>query len=368
MKKVLFVANHAGFSKFNAPYFDWFKSVGWEVHNASPGIEKGNVDRQFDIDIQRNPFSLKNIRAYKELKSIIELNNYDIIHVHTPMGAVLGRLAAISSRKRGTKIIYTVHGFHFYKGAPLKSWLIYCSIELFLSRYTDVVVTINDEDYEFAKRHTLANGKVFKIDGVGVDLSRFSRKSDEERAEIRMSLGLSPNDFVCLYIGQFIPRKNHEFIIRQLPELKRRIKNLKFIFVGKGETFNDMNNLTRKLSVDYITIFLGGRTDVDRICNAADVHVSSSLQEGLAIGNIEAMATGCGLVLSDIRGHREVCTPNRNGFLFSLKQPKEMVDAITTLANYPPLCVNYWLSITYKVLLISRLLYQSPKWEKFMKL
>lgn len=124
-KKVLFIANHKGFSKFNAPFMAWFKEQGWQVDNASPGIEIGDVDCQYDVDIQRTPFSWRNYRAYKRLKTIIELNHYDLIHVHTPMGAALGRLAAIKARKKGTKIIYTAHGFHFFKGAALKNWLLY---------------------------------------------------------------------------------------------------------------------------------------------------------------------------------------------------------------------------------------------------
>ena len=147
MKRVLFVANHKGFSKFNAPYMEWFKKQGWIVDNASPGIEVGIVDNQFDIEIQRAPFSLKNIKAYIKLKEIIKCNNYDIIHVHTPMGAFLGRLASIKARKNGAKVVYTAHGFHFFDGAPLKNWVIYYSIEKILARFTDTLVTINMEDY-----------------------------------------------------------------------------------------------------------------------------------------------------------------------------------------------------------------------------
>lgn len=160
----------------------WFKNNGWVVDNASPGIEVGNVDNQYDVDIQRSPFSLKNISALFQLKSIISSNHYDIIHCHTPMGAVLGRLAAMlaHTRRKGTKIIYTVHGFHFFKGASLINWIIYCPIELILSCYTNAIVTINNEDYHFALKHKMAHGKIYRIDGVGCNLNKFGPLSIQE--------------------------------------------------------------------------------------------------------------------------------------------------------------------------------------------
>jgi glycosyltransferase EpsD len=148
-KKVLFISNTANFSKFNRPFMRWFKKQDWQVDYVSAGEEIVlDCDNQYSICMTRSPFNLKNIRAYKELKKIV-LNDYDIIHCHTPIGGVLARLAA---RKIRAKVIYTVHGFHFYNGAPLLNWLIYYPIEKFLMKYTDCLITINQEDYYFAKQ------------------------------------------------------------------------------------------------------------------------------------------------------------------------------------------------------------------------
>lgn len=337
MKKVLFVANHKGFSKFNAPYMEWFKQQGWIVDNASPGIEVGHVDNQYDVDIQRSPFSIKNWKAYMALKKIINKNHYDIIHVHTPMGAVLGRLAAIHSRKHGTKVIYTAHGFHFFNGAPLKNWLIYYPIEKLLSKFTDVIVTINEEDYQRAIRHRLSSGGIYHINGVGVNLNRFHPINRERIQELRANLGLSDNDFVGLYVAQFIPRKNHSFIIKSLPKILQIVPNFKMVFAGDGETIERCRNLAEELGISHITKFLGGRSDIPDLCGMADIHISSSIQEGLAIGNIEAMSCGCPLVLSDIRGHKEVCTEWENGFLFKLDNSDKMIKSIIELAVNPSL-------------------------------
>lgn len=153
MKKILFVSNTANFSKFNLPYMKWFKNEGWQVDYCSAGEEiVQNCDNQFSISIARSPFNLRNIMAYKELKKILYENSYDIIHCHTPMGGVLARLAAKKLwKKHKVKIIYTAHGFHFYKGAPLLNWLVYYPVEKYLSHFTDIIVTINEEDYEKAK-------------------------------------------------------------------------------------------------------------------------------------------------------------------------------------------------------------------------
>lgn len=152
MNKILFLSNTANFSKFNRPFMRWFKEQGWQVDYCSAGEEEvTDCDRQFAISIARSPFSLKNLRGLRQLKGILERENYRILHCHTPMGGVLGRLAAKSLRRQGKiKVIYTAHGFHFYTGAPLVNWLLYYPMEKWLARFTDVIVTINEEDYQRA--------------------------------------------------------------------------------------------------------------------------------------------------------------------------------------------------------------------------
>jgi glycosyltransferase EpsD len=148
-RKILFVSNTANFAKFNRPFMRWFREQGWQVDYASAGEEAVcDCDNQYTIRIARSPFNLNNIRAYRELKTLL-LQGYDIIHCHTPMGACLVRLAA---RKDRARVIYTAHGFHFFKGAPLLNWLVFYPIEKYLSKYTDGLVTINEEDYYLANQ------------------------------------------------------------------------------------------------------------------------------------------------------------------------------------------------------------------------
>ncbi len=311
----------------------WFKEQGWLVHNASPGLEVGDVDMQYDIEIHRPPFSFKHIKAYFQLKRIIETNHYDLIHVHNPMGAVLGRLAAVEARKKGTKVIYTAHGFHFFKGAPWKNWILYYPIEKFLSRYTDVLVTINQEDFERATLHKLASGGIYHIDGVGVDLSRFREYDAQKRLIIRSELGLNRSDFVALYTAQFIVRKNHRFIIRCVPDIIKMVPNFRLILAGNGPELDNCKSLVLKLNIEKYVKFLGGRSDIPDLCGMADIHVASSYQEGQGINNIEAMAAGCPIVVSNVRGHRDVCLNGRNGFLFNLDNPGQLVESVSRLAK-----------------------------------
>jgi glycosyltransferase EpsD len=336
MKKVLFVENSAGFCKFNAPYMNWFKQQGWQVDHAAPGIEDKfayGVTHHYDVDIHRSPFSFQNIKAIKTLKRLIDKEQYDLVHCHTEMGGLCARLAAISARKKGCKVIYTSHNYPFYKGASFLAWTVFYTVERMLAPITDAVVTINEEDYQITCKHKFAAGPNFKIDGVGVNLDRFSPVSFEEKMKLREDVGVAQDAFVLLYTAQFIPRKNHEMLIRQVPTILKSIPNLHVLFAGNGPIFEDMKLLANELGVSDCISFLGGRGDIDRLCRVSDLHVATSKLEGQGINNIEAMACGCPLVVSRVRGHRDVCIEGKNGFLFDLDKPQDMSSEIIRLYN-----------------------------------
>ena len=300
MKKVLFISNHAGFSKFNAPYMQWFHEQGWQVDNASLGIETGYHDNQYDVPIKRRPLSPSNIKAYFQLKKICRQNQYDIIHCHTPVGGVLGRLC-VNRKKCNTKVIYTAHGFHFYRGAKFLHWILFYPIEKFLAHRADCIVTINEEDFELAKKHF--NSDIRKIDGVGVNLSRFKPVSEKEKGEIRKKNHFSDDDFILIYCAQFIPRKNHKFVLDKIAILKEKMPNIKLCFVGSGGKESEIKHYSEKLGLSDCTSYLGYRTDVEQLYAMSDVLISTSVQEGFAIGVIEGAACGLPTLISNIRGH-----------------------------------------------------------------
>ncbi|MDY3828278.1 MAG: glycosyltransferase family 4 protein [Clostridium sp.] len=327
MKKILFISNHAGFSKFNAPYMQWFHEQGWQVDNVSPGIETGYYDNQYDLPISRSPFSFSNIKALKDLKKICKENEYDLIHCHTPVGGVLGRLC-VKNKKCNTKVIYTAHGFHFFKGAPKFNWVLYFTIEKILSKRTDCIVTINDEDYQIASKYFKT--KVRKIDGVGVDLRRFVPLTSEEKTVIREKNGFSENDFLLVYCAQFIPRKNHIFLLDNVAKLQNIIPNLKLCLVGNGKDEDKIKKYAESKKLDNIVRFLGYRRDVESLYAMADILVSTSLQEGFGINLVEGMACNLPVVASNVRGHRDILNIAKGNFLFEFTD-NSFVTAINSL-------------------------------------
>lgn len=191
--KVLFVAtvrSHIG--QFHMPFIRELVRRGCRVEAAfkdnsadKPGLDLSGIARTYEVPFSRSPYSVDNLKAYQVLKKIIDEGRYDAIHCHTPMGAVVTRLAARDARKRGTKVIYTAHGFHFYNGAARKNWLLFYPVEKALAKDTDCLITINSEDYNTAKARQFAAGRLELVNGVGVDLSDFQPVTREQKLALR---------------------------------------------------------------------------------------------------------------------------------------------------------------------------------------
>ncbi|PHN01484.1 glycosyltransferase family 4 protein [Flavilitoribacter nigricans] len=317
-KKILFVASiNKHILAFHLPYLEWFKKEGYDVHVAGKGDEViPFCDQKFNVPFVRTPFSLGHFRAYFALKEIIENGQYEIIHCHTPMASVITRLAASNVRKKGTKVLYTSHGFHFFKGAPVINWLFYYPVEYMLSGKTDAIITINSEDYKLVKEKAFRNKETYRIYGIGVDRKRFVVTDPEKKQYLRIQNHLTKDDFVLIYVAEFIERKNHEFIINAAAKLQKRIPNLKILFAGRGALKSRMEALVEKLELEKKILFLGFRKDIQNVIGMADVGISASRQEGLGLNLIEEALIGLPLVATEDRGHREIITHNENGFLF----------------------------------------------------
>ena len=335
MKKVLFVANISKhILRFHLPYLKWFKEHGFETHVAAGGNEEIPwCDVKHEVSIERSPFSLKNIRAHKELKKIIEANQFALVHGHTPMGGVLARTASVAARKNGTKVLYTAHGFHFYKGSPLANWLLYYPVEKYLASYADGIITINHEDYRLLSDKNFQVKDKFYINGVGVDPARFNPITPEIKSKLRNELGYSDNQFVLVYVAEFIHRKNHRFVIDAAVELKSTIPDLKILFAGRGILLEEMKKYAQDKGVSEYIDFLGFRTDIEKVMAIADVGISASRQEGLGLNLVEEMFLGLPVVASQDRGHRELVVPGENGFLYEQNKQEEFVSYITQLYN-----------------------------------
>lgn len=308
MKKVLFVATVTKhINAFHIPYLKWFKNQGYEVHVASNGNDKIEYcDKHYNLPFERFPLKKNNIKTYKELKKIINENSYEIIHCHTPVGGVLARLAAKNARKCGTRVIYTAHGFHFYKGAPLLNWLIYYPIEKWLSKYTDTLITINTEDYELAKKELDAK-QIELVYGVGIDANKFSfDMSQQEKSELRKSLGLQEEDFVIIYVAELSKRKNQKMLIKAVMELISNGHKIKVLLPGSDTMNGYYQKMCQKLKIEKNVKFLGHRKDIPKLLKISDLYVSTSKQEGLPVNIMEAMVCELPIIATNCRGNSDL--------------------------------------------------------------
>lgn len=314
VQKILFTSHTANFSKFNRPLMRDLRAEGYEVDYASAGEEKIlDADRQFQVDFPRSPFLLHKVwRSYRQLRKLLKAENYALIHCHTPVGGVVTRLAA---RKLPAKVVYTGHGFHFYKGAPWTNWLFYYPVEKILARKTDCLITINSEDYALAKRKFRAK-RLEYIEGAGVDLTRFQPVSKQRKLELRQKHRIGAKKFVLIYVAELNKNKDQEFLIRSLPELVQEIPQIELLLVSAGKREAKLKTLVGQLGLEPQVKFLGYRRDVDELYQLSDLVVSASLREGLGLNVIEGMASGLPAVIRDNRGHRDIIRSEKDGVLF----------------------------------------------------
>ena len=342
-KKVLFVATvvKTHIMQFHLPYLKMFQEMGWETAVAARNDYEDPADcqipycdRYFDIPFERLPWKKGNLRAYQMLKAIIDQEHYDLIHCHTPVGAMIARLAARAARRKGTKVIYTAHGFHFFRGAPVANWLLFYPVEWVLSFCTDVLITINQEDYARAKGHLHAK-RVEYVPGVGIDTARF-RENTVDRREKRRELGCADGDFLILTVAEMTANKNHITTLKALALLKNEpmFANLHYWICGRGETWQSLENSARELGIASHIHFLGSRTDAPELYPCCDLFAFMPYREGLPVALMEAMASGAPIVCTQIRGNRDLITDGVSG-VFVENSPQALAEAIRALYADP---------------------------------
>lgn len=338
-EKVLVVASVASMiGQFNLPNIRLLLSIGYNVDVAC-NFKKGSTctDRNvqeliellgslqvgcYQIDFERDASDIRAIyKSCRQLDAVMKgmavplgrvrrrkaMGTYRFIHAHSPVGGVVGRIVA---RKNRVRSIYTAHGFHFYSGAPLKNWLLYYPVEKVLSSITDVIITINKEDYIRAKRHFHARRTVY-VPGVGVDFTKYINALADV-GEKRRQLGLSGDDIMLLSVGELIPRKGHADAIRALAGIANM--HVQYFIAGKGEMEGNLKGLVQQLGLSGRVHFLGFRADIPQLCQAADLFVFPSYQEGLPLALMEAAACKTPVICSAIRGNMDLVHDAR--FLF----------------------------------------------------
>lgn len=342
-KKVLFVATvvKTHMMQFHIPYLRMFQEMGWETAVAAKNDYEDPADCRipycdtyYDIPFERTPWKSQNWKAYRMLKRIIREGNFDLIHCHTPVGALIARLAALGARKKGTKVIYTAHGFHFFQGAPLVNWLCFYPVEWVLSFATDVLITINKEDYARAQKHLHAK-RLEYVPGVGIDTGKF-RKNQDSRQDKRRELGFADGDFLILTVAEMTQNKNHITILKALSLLREEpeFAHMHYLICGRGEVWEELADSARILCIDDHVHFLGYRTDVPELYCCSDLFAFMPFREGLSVALMEAMSCGMPVVCSQIRGNTDLIDDGISG-VFAENTPQAVAKAILELYRDP---------------------------------
>lgn len=349
MKKILMVATTAAMiEQFNKNNIMILEEMGYEVHVVGNWLEGNPISDErleefknwldnhhaqwFQIPSTRKPLDVKNnSAAYRSIVELINKNKYEFMHCHTPIGSVIGRCAA---HKTQTKVIYTAHGFHFFKGAPLKNWLLYYPVEKFLSRWTDVLITINNEDYERAKKKFHMK-KLVKIPGVGID-TRFFETLSVDKVAMRKELGIPKEGFVLLSVGELQKHKNHIVVINALGKIQN--KNIYYLIAGKGILSSMYKKKIEEYHLEGNIRLLGYRKDIADLCKAADCFVHPSIREGLGIAPLEGMASGLPLINSYIGGMRDYTDNGISGCCINPYSVDAMMKAINKVYKDKEFC------------------------------
>lgn len=343
-QKFLIVAHNIRFVvQFVRNDISLLQNMGYEVHCAVNYREDHVIDNAYEtleklgviihqIDCARSPLHIfQNMKALRQLVKLIKQEKYAGLHCHTPIGGVLGRIGGKLGGVR--KIFYTGHGFHFYKGSSIQSWLLYFPVEWICSFMTDVIITINHEDYNFAMRHMHAKD-VACIPGVGVDLNRFS-PAEERKSEIRQSirtmLGVPQDAVMLLSVGEVNDNKNHRVVMEALKQLD--CKDIFYVICGRGPLEESHKSYCKECGLADRVIFAGFQNKIEDFYRAADIMIFPSKREGLGLAAVEAMACGTPVIASDTRGSREYCINGINSLLCFKNESPEYADAIDLLLN-----------------------------------
>jgi glycosyltransferase EpsD len=333
--KILYVTTISNtVNAFLIPHIEFLIKSGHQVdvafncmQDADPKlIELGC--KVYNINFSRSPLNRNNFSSYRNIKSLVLKERYDLVHTHTPIASFITRLACRNIK--GLKLLYTAHGFHFFKGAPLKNWLIYYPLEKIAAKYTDAIITINEEDYKLAKSLKQKNS-AYKIPGIGVNLEKFSQGDDSNKRRLRIEYGLKDDDFLLFYAAELNYNKHQDLLINGLSYLKFKKPSIKLLLAGEGPFLNRYRDQVKKLKLEQNVHFLGYREDIPNLLKMSDIAVSASRREGLPVNILEAMACGLPVISSNCRGNQDLVVNGENGYIIGINDVQGFVNSVESL-------------------------------------
>ncbi|MCK4257777.1 MAG: glycosyltransferase family 4 protein [Halanaerobiales bacterium] len=335
--KILYVTTVSNtINAFLIPHIKFLIEQGHEVDVACNIVREINSEllslecKVHNIEFQRSPLKKENYVAYKKIQRLVLSEEYNLVHTHTPIASFLSRFACRNISN--LKILYTAHGFHFFKGATLKNWIIYYFMEKMAAKWTDGLITINKEDYDSANKMKLRkSNSVFKVHGVGIDLYKFSPQTIKAKNELRKKYGYSNENFILFYAAELNQNKNQNMLIKVVNSLRNSGIPVKLLLAGNGILAKQYKEQVIKLDLVKNVEFLGFRKDIESLLKISDVAVASSKREGLPVNVMEAMATGLPLVVTDCRGNRDLVSVDENGYVVGIDDIGGFTKAIEKL-------------------------------------
>lgn len=339
--QVLFIASvYTHLAAFHIPFIKLLQERGYQVHAAASSAEGRREDVEaagvtcWEVPFARSPYSPANVQAFRQLRALLKEHHFDLIHVHTPVAAFMGRLLAKATHQG--PVLYTAHGFHFYQGAPRRNWLIYHTAERAAARWTDGLIVMNGEDFENAHRLGFKPGEnLFYVHGVGVDLDHYPAPP-MDGSSVRTALGIDHGDVVVTCVAELNENKNHDFLLDAWRELTRRCDHCHLLLVGTGEKMGSLQQRVEQEGISRVR-FLGYRRDVPLILWETDIATLVSKREGLPKCVMEAMAAGKPVVATNVRGNRDLVEVGRTGLLVELGDVPGLAKALERLISDPEL-------------------------------
>ena len=339
-KSILITCTDSMMKQFLEPHVRFLAENGYEVEIACSEVLNRMAEVRDDLrdlvkihqlHLKRSPLAISNIRGYREARQIIDDGKYSLVWTNEPVMGVVTRLAAQKARQQGTRVLYMVHGFHFYKGAPLQNWLLFCPVERLMASKADCICTINLEDY--ARAQQMHTRRAAYIHGAGIDTDRL--KPGESPTDLRKELNLPQDAFLVLSVGELNGNKNQQVIIRAVARLED--KSIHYVLCGKGDQMQNLQKLAGELNVSDRIHFLGYRKDIADICRQCDVFALPSRREGLPFAAMEAMYCGLPLINSGIRGLTDITEDGVSGYICGTEAAEDYADSIQKLKASPEL-------------------------------
>lgn len=369
MKRALMYASVASMiQQFNMENIRLLLEQGYEVDVAC-NMEQGSTVTEekiasmkkeleamgvkvYHIPVPRNITAIGGIlESFRLSRRLMNERDYSLIHSHSPIGGMICRLANRFSKNYGkTEMIYTAHGFHFYKGAPKKNWLMFYPVEWLCSRYTDVLITINQEDYALAKSKMKAK-RVEYVPGIGIDLKRIAG-FPQKRKEVCHSLGIPQDSVLMLSVGELNDNKNHGAVVEILDQLP---DNYHYLICGQGANRPVLEAIAKEHGCDSRLHILGYRDDVISVLKSCDLYVFPSRREGLSVALMEAMACGMPCFVSNIRGNCDLIINEEGGALLTVDAfGQELVEKFKKIEDMAAFKENCGQKNTQRVNMFSR--------------